>query len=82
MTASETSSRPWLRVRGPQAAWYYGPFFRLLNSAPVDAISFINRMLDHAARFRVKSLFGHGSEVGTADEPDGIDLDLPGLGTR
>ncbi|HEY5516438.1 MAG TPA: hypothetical protein VIK12_09555, partial [Pengzhenrongella sp.] len=37
----------------PQAAWYYGPFFRLLKASPLKAIAFINRMLDHAALYRV-----------------------------
>lgn len=37
----------------PQAAWYYGPFFRLLNTTPLKAIAFINRMLNHAALYRV-----------------------------
>lgn len=37
----------------PQAAWYYGPFFRLLNTSPLKAIAFINRMLNHAALYRV-----------------------------
>jgi hypothetical protein len=36
----------------PQAAWYYGPFFRLLNTSPPKAIAFINRMLNHAAFYR------------------------------
>ena len=38
----------------PGAAWYYGPFFRLLNTRPIETIGFINRMLDHAAKFRVQ----------------------------
>jgi hypothetical protein len=37
----------------PKAAWYYGPFFRLLNTTPLKAIAFINRMLNHAALCRV-----------------------------
>lgn len=37
----------------PQAAWYYGPFFRLLNVAPLKSIAFINRMLNHGAIYRV-----------------------------
>lgn len=37
----------------PQAAWYYGPFFRLLNVSPLKSIAFINRMLNHAAIYRV-----------------------------
>ncbi|GAA3473346.1 hypothetical protein GCM10018965_078990 [Nonomuraea roseola] len=63
----------------PQAAWYYGPFFRLLNTIPVDAIGFINRMLDHAARFRVDQLTAHGDR---SAEPEGVCLDMPGVGDR
>ncbi len=37
----------------PSAAWYYGPFFRLLNLTPLKAIAFINRMLNQAAFYRV-----------------------------
>lgn len=40
------------RVRGigaRLAGWYYGPFFRLLNVRPREALAFINRMLDRAA---------------------------------
>ena len=33
----------------PMAAWYYGPFFRLLNTRPIETLALINRMLDHAA---------------------------------
>lgn len=35
------------------AAWYYGPFYRLLNVSPAKTVAFINRMLDQAALFRV-----------------------------
>jgi len=37
----------------PQAAWYYGPFYRLLLVSPAKTIAFINRMLDQASLFRV-----------------------------
>lgn len=63
----------------PQAAWYYGPFFRLLNTIPVDAIRFINRMLDHAAAFRVEKLSNSGSHP---DDLEGVRLDIPGIGHR
>ncbi len=39
-------------------------------------------MLDHAAKFRVEKLSRYGGEVPTADEPEGFDLDLPGVGAR
>jgi hypothetical protein len=38
----------------PEASWWYGPFFRLLNRRPTDAVALINRMLDHAAKMRVR----------------------------
>ena len=66
----------------PQAAWFYGPFFRLLNVIPVDAIGFINRMLDHAARFRVETLSTHGNRSSKPEDLEGIQLDLPGVGHR
>ncbi|QIR69884.1 hypothetical protein [Kocuria sp. KD4] len=66
----------------PGAAWYYGPFFRLLNTIPCEAIGFINRMLDHAARVRVEKTYDFVDEPKEAAEPDGIELDVPGTGTR
>ncbi|RXZ70265.1 hypothetical protein [Agromyces albus] len=71
-----------LGIGAPGAAWYYGPFFRLLNTVPADAIAFINRMLDHAANFRVKKLHGYGDDSAHVDEPEGVELDLLGLGAR
>lgn len=64
----------------PAAAWYYGPFFRLLHTVPRAALKFINRMLDHAARHRVEKLSAHLS-----NEPDafqGLELDLIETGAR
>ena len=64
----------------PQAAWYYGPFWRLLNVVPAEAIAFINRMLDHAARYRVSSLSRHAMRGDIGEELEGLDLELPGVG--
>ncbi|MFG3117478.1 hypothetical protein ACGF4C_24135 [Streptomyces sp. NPDC048197] len=69
----------------PFAAWYYGPFFQLLNKLPADTLDMINRMLDHAATIRVqparyRPLGAVPDDRGTA--PDGIDLDIPGIGMR
>ena len=63
----------------PAAAWYYGPFFRLLNARPLETIQLINRMLDHAARFRVEkvSIDRHDS---APTELEGVRLNLHGLG--
>jgi hypothetical protein len=66
----------------PRATWYYGPYFRLLNTVPVDAIGFINRMLDHAARFRVGKLSTDSSHLSVPETVEGVHLDLPGMGER
>jgi hypothetical protein len=67
----------------PMAAWYFGPFFRLLNVRPVETAAMINRMLDHAAAVRVGHL--NSLDGGTTDDASalpGLDLDLPGAGSR
>lgn len=66
----------------PAAAWYYGPFFRLLNALPLETIGFINRMLDHAATVRVRKLSSHRSDEDHAEELEGVRLDLPSTGER
>ncbi|MCT1830425.1 hypothetical protein [Brevibacterium luteolum] len=66
----------------PGAAWYYGPFFRLLHSMPGETISFINRMLDHAARTRVEKTYDAFDNQRKAAEPVGVELDIPRIGTR
>lgn len=63
------------------AAWFYGPFFRLLNTQPIEAIGFINRMLNHAAKFRVEKRPTYRDDGGP-QELEGVRLDLPGLGER
>lgn len=69
-------------VSAPMATWYYGPFFRLLNTRPIEALALINRMLDHAAAVHVGRR--QHSETGPqSDEPPpGLDLELPGVGVR
>lgn len=66
----------------PGAAWYYGPFFRMLNTIPREAIGFINRMLDHAASVRVEKTYDFIDKPQDAIEPAGIELDLAGIGVR
>ncbi|MGY2011285.1 hypothetical protein ACW9HC_30290 [Nocardia gipuzkoensis] len=66
----------------PQAAWYYGPFFRLLNTSPVETIGCINRMLDHAARLRVDKQSSRHEDSDQHEEFPGAHLDLPGIGQR
>lgn len=69
----------------PQAAWYYGPFWSLLNKVPAEALSLINRILDHAAEVRVRERErpqpGPSSQVPTP-LPPGLDVELPALGSR
>ena len=67
----------------PMAAWHYGPFFCLLRTEPLLAIALINRILDHAARFRVRRSGAEpATEIVTASCLPGLDLDLPGVGVR
>jgi hypothetical protein len=64
---------------GSLAAWYYGPFWSLLNSRPRDALALINQMLDHAATARAP---GWQEPAGDPARVTGLELDLPGTGTR
>lgn len=73
---------PGLGFGTPGAAWYYGPFFRLLNTTPREAISFINRMLNHAAKVRVEKTHDYIDEPSDRAEPAGIAMDVAGIGTR
>ncbi|GAB3582353.1 hypothetical protein GCM10027406_25010 [Leifsonia lichenia] len=66
----------------PGAAWYYGPFFRLLNTTPREAISFINRMLNHAARVRVERTHDFVDNSKDPAEFAGIEMDVAGIGVR
>lgn len=54
----------------PQAAWYYGPFMPLLQSDFHGGVRVINRMLNHAARARVRSLASNGYYSGSLSEED------------
>lgn len=65
--------------RGNLAAWYYGPFWFLLNSRLRDTLALINQMLDHAAAARTPGWQqAPGDPAGVA----GLELDMPGTGTR
>lgn len=64
----------------PMAAWFYGPFFRLLNKLPTDTLDMINRLLDHAAATRVQPRYPAPGDPDAI--PQGIDLDIPGIGVR
>jgi hypothetical protein len=65
----------------PAAAWYYGPFFRMLNTRPIETIGFINRMLNHAAKFRVEKMSTYRNDD-ALEELEGVRLELPGSGER
>jgi hypothetical protein len=69
-------------ISAPMAAWYYGPFFRLLITHPVEALTLINRMLDHAAAVRVGRREPWETGPQSDELPTGLDLELPGVGVR
>ena len=65
------------------AGWWHGPFFRLLNVRPLETISMINRMLDHAAAVRVGQLRSLDEDLPTeSGTPGATELELPGVGPR
>lgn len=68
----------------PYTAWYFGPFFRLLREVPREALAMINRMLDHAAAVRLRSLHHTSRSLTEESGPSwlGIGIDFPGSGTR
>jgi hypothetical protein len=67
----------------PFAAWHYGPFFPLLRKLPAETFDMINRMLDHAAATRVRTMQRRGGGAGDEhDDLEGVDLDIPGIGPR
>ena len=68
----------------PMAGWDFGPFWQLLLRDARTGLRVINRILDHAAQARVRSPNYLGGELGEprADGLSGLELELPGLGTR
>lgn len=67
----------------PQAGWWFGPFWRLLNTKPLETLGFINRMLDHAAQSRLTLLRPNKSGDTAGDAPDaGLKIEIPGIGLR
>jgi hypothetical protein len=65
------------RFHGPQlAAPYYGPFRELLSVRPLETINLINRLLDHAARHRVRTLASLDAHTGGRAEPQGAPLSV------
>lgn len=49
---------------GPLAAWYRGPFMVLFQTDPLRGIAVLNRLLNHAARARARTLAGLGDPWG------------------
>lgn len=64
----------------PSAAWYYGPFYRLLHTVPLETVKFVNRMLDHAATHRVAQL--RSLQSSESESLDGVSLSLLGMEDR
>lgn len=52
----------------PHAAWYRGPFMPLLQTDFRGGVTVINRMLNHAARARVRTLASIGHYGAVSDE--------------
>ena len=73
----------------PFANWLFGPFWRLLRADPHRALALINRILDHAANWRVASSRGShaipasmgGSPLVVRELP-GVRLDVASVGAR
>ena len=51
----------WRGPLAPLSAWYRGPFFALWQSDFRSGVGVLNRLLNHAARARVRTLAGIGS---------------------
>lgn len=77
-----------LGLGAPMAAPYYGPFRELLAVRPREAISFVNRLLDHAAAARIRILEDLGSDPGPRPAIPAVQLrigpepDRPFVGDR
>lgn len=67
----------------PLYAWYRGPFFSLLDSDFRGGVAVLNRMLNHAARFRAKTLAYANALVragnGEESEESSVALDVDGM---
>ena len=72
----------------PFASWLFGPFWLLLRTAPVRALALINRMLDHAARYRVRRRDLASPRHQGDEEPEGpqatpgVTVNMPGVSER
>lgn len=61
---------------GPLAAYYLGPFLALFRADFIGGVGCLNRMLNHAARVRVKVLGGH--DPAGVDDGLSVELNLTG----
>jgi hypothetical protein len=64
------------------AAFYFGPFWMLLNSRAFSAtVPFIKRLLDHATRVRLTRGSRDAASI-LSEQLPGFEMDLPRLGLR
>ncbi|MCK0115587.1 hypothetical protein MWU57_00930 [Isoptericola sp. S6320L] len=54
----------------PLASYLHGPFLAMFRADYVGGVAFLNRMLDHAARFRVRRSAARRFEMGADDETE------------
>ncbi|MHB8464451.1 MAG: hypothetical protein ACYDD7_06385 [Acidimicrobiales bacterium] len=68
----------------PLAAWYRGPFMALFQSDFRDGAAVLNRMLNHAARARARTLAGHRHNGAPVEDSmlDAYRTDFDITGTR
>ncbi len=57
----------------PLAAWYRGPFMPLFQTDFRNGVAVLNRMLNHAALARARTLAGLGQPFGAPSEGDPLD---------
>ena len=66
----------------PQSAYFRGPFRPLLQTDFRNGVAVINRLLNHAARIRVRTLTGLGPAGPPFDDGVGYETELEITGTR
>ncbi|WP_406300413.1 hypothetical protein OG948_34195 (plasmid) [Embleya sp. NBC_00888] len=69
------------RFGGLGAHWSLGPFHCLLDVAPLQTLTMINRLLDHAVTQRITSSASRTTPPGPVSPP-GLTLSVPGLEER
>ncbi len=80
-TAFETSITDPASDSGPrEQPGTTAPFSGCSTRPPLEAISFINRMLNHAAEVRVEKTHDYIDEPTDRAEPAGIEMDVAGIG--